>query len=91
MTRVMGHAAVYTHADTGATEAVTILADEFIGAIDDTRRAVFVLPYGAVTPEPKRGDYFVLSGETDRWYLVNLRNSLSGDWELRCEGRLERL
>ncbi|MCO5167875.1 MAG: hypothetical protein M9894_16145 [Planctomycetes bacterium] len=89
---VMGFAAEYVHADTGEAKQLRVLPDEFVGAIDDNRRALFTVRDTDFPAEkPARGDWFVLEGKTERWYVVNLRQSLAGDWELRTEGRIEHL
>ena len=88
----LGEAATLYHADGEASQAITVIFNEFVGFVDNRRRAVFTL-YGAdVTGDPvDRTDYFILSGETDRWTIVDVRDDKSGGIEVRADGTLTRL
>lgn len=89
--RALGETATLTHVDDQSTETVTVIFNEFVGAIDDRRRAIFTLAGGDVATTIQRGDYFVLSGETTRWTVTDVRDDKSGGLEIRCDGTLERL
>lgn len=91
LTRVMGSAATFTFAATAASETVSVIFNEFVGAVDARRRAIYTIAATGISAAPSRGDYFVLDGETDRWVVVDVRDSKAGDYELRCDGTLERL
>jgi hypothetical protein len=92
LTRALGEDATLHRADGAASQAITVIFNEFVGFVDDRRRAVFTI-YGADnTGDPlDRGDYFVLDGETDRWTIVDVRDDKSGGIEVRADGALERL
>ncbi len=83
----------YYATDPTSATAVTAVFNEQVGAIDGFRRAVFTVDADSApfsTTEPKRGDFFILSGDTDRWYVVDVRNDQAGAIELRCDGTLAR-
>ena len=82
--------ATYTVLTTGVSSLVTIIFNEQVGAVDSFRRAVFTADRDDFATPPDRGDYFVLSGETDRWVVIDVRDDKSGGYELRCDGTLER-
>ena len=86
-------ATFYYATDPSTGTAVTAVFNEQVGAIDGYRRAVFTVDADASpfsTTEPQRGDFFVLSGQTDRWVVVDVRNDQAGAIELRCDGTLAR-
>ncbi len=89
--RPLGEQATYTYAATGVSFAVTVIFNEFVGAIDDRRRAIFTVAAADFATPPDRGDYFVLAGETDRWTVLDVRDDKAGGIELRCDGTLGRL
>ena len=80
-----------TYAATGATLQLAAAFNEQVGFVDDQRRAVFTFDADDVVTAVERGDYFVLVGETDRWYAVDIRDDKAGGIEIRCDGYLERL
>lgn len=90
--RVMGQPATLTYASDGTTISVTICYLEFVGAVDDNRRAIFTVATADFNGTiPDRGDYFVLDNETDRWTVIDVRDDKAGSIELRCDGRGGRL
>lgn len=89
--RPLGETATYTYAASQATQPVLVIFNEFVGAIDDRRRAIFTVAAADFSPPPDRGDYFVLTGETDRWTVTDVRDDKAGGIELRCDGTLGRL
>lgn len=85
-------AAALTFAASGATLDLRVVFNEQVGFVDDQRRAVFTLDADDLTTGPiRRGDFFVLQGETDRWYAIDIRDDKAGAIEIRCDGYLERL
>lgn len=90
----LGEAATFYYAAAPSTGySVTPTFNEQVGAIDGFRRAVFTVDADAepfATTAPLRGDFFVLSGETDRWVVVDVRDDKAGAIELRCDGTLVR-
>src|SRR5688572_21554406 len=91
LARTLGEPATFTHVAMGVSESITVIFNEFVGAIDDRRRAIFTLQATELATPPDRGDYFVLSGETDRWTVLDVRDSKAGDYEIRADGTLGRL
>jgi hypothetical protein len=89
--RPLGESATFTHVATGTSLTVTVVFNEFVGAIDDRRRAIFTVATADFATSPDRGDYFVLSGATDRWTVLDVRDDQAGGMELRCDGTLGRL
>ena len=66
--------------------------NEFVGFVDDVRRAVWTFKGVDVTGvSVDRTDYFVLDGETDQWSIVDVRDDKAGGIEVRADGALERL
>jgi len=89
---VEGEDATLYRADGAASQAVVAIFNEFVGFVDDRRRAVWTLKGADITGDAvDRGDYFVLSGETDRWTIVDVRDDKAGGIEVRADGALERL
>lgn len=89
---VEGEAATLFRADGSASQAVTAIFNEFVGFVDDRRRSVWTLKGSDLTGSAlDRGDYFVLSGQTDRWTIVDVRDDQAGGVEVRADGALERL
>ena len=80
-----------TYASDGTSLTVQVAFNEQVGFVDDQRRAVFTFDADDTTTEIQRGDYFVLDGETDRWYAVDIRIDKAGAVEVRCDGYMERL
>lgn len=91
LSRTLGEAATFTYAATGASHAITVIFNEFVGATDQYRRAIFTFAGSQLPTPPERGDHFVLSGETARWTITDVRDSKTGDYEIRADGLLERL
>lgn len=89
--RAMAASATFTVARTGATSTVLVIFNEFVGAIDDRRRAIFTVASADFTTPPDRGDHFVLDGDTARWTVIDVRDDQAGGVELRCDGTLRRL
>lgn len=83
--------ATLTHLADASSYTIQVIFNEQVGFIDDIRRAVLVVDEDDVTQEIRRGDYFVLAGETDRWYCQNVRIDKIGTYEIRCDSYLERL
>lgn len=89
---VLGESATLYHADGEASQQITVAFNEFVGFVDDRRRAIFTIRASDVLGDPvDREDYFVLAGETDRWTVVDVRDDKAGGVELRCDGALGRL
>lgn len=89
--RSMATTAMFTYARTGVTVSVPVIFNEFVGAIDDRRRAIFTVAAADFSIPPDRGDFFVLEGETSRWTVLDVRDDQAGGIELRCDGTLRRL
>lgn len=89
--RSMGTPATFTYAADGSTATITVIFNEFVGAIDDRRRGIFTVAAADFTTPPDRGDHFVLEGDTDRWTVLDVRDDQAGGIELRCDGTLARL
>ena len=76
----------------GNPESFLAIFNEQVGAVDEIGRTVFTFRLAdAATPALDRGDWFVLPGETERWYIVNYRDDKSGGIEVRCDRKLVRL
>lgn len=66
-----GEDVTYTTAE-GSTSTVRLQVFRFfIGALDDVERGDAEIPKSETTPN--EGDYFVRSGETERWYIADIR------------------
>lgn len=89
--RPLGETATYTYAASQVTQTVVVIFNEFVGAVDDRSRAIFTVSAADFAPPPDRGDYFVLTGETSRWTVIDVRNDQAGGIELRCDSSLVRL
>lgn len=89
---VEGEAATLYYGDGSGNQAITVIFNEFVGFVDDRRRAIFTF-YGVdVTGvAANRNDYFVLAGETDQWSIVDVRDDKAGGIEVRADGALELL
>jgi hypothetical protein len=72
-------------------ESVVAIFNEQAGAVDENRRAIFTLKASDLGTPLERGDWFVLTGETDPWYVVDVRDDESGGIEVRCDGKLVRI
>jgi len=81
-----GDAVTYKTKDGTTVGGVTVLFNEFVGAVDDQARATFHasgLATNGIT-DPGEGDSFTLaSGEV--WYVVDVRDSKDDTLELRCD------
>jgi hypothetical protein len=84
--RVLGDQALYTQVNGTSLGLITIVFNEFVGAIDMKTRALFTAA-AADLPSPRRGDSFVLSGEA--WLIIDIRADEAGTYELRCDRPLE--
>ena len=84
-------AATLTHVVDGTTENFLVMFNEQVGFVDDRRRAVFTFDADDVLVAVDRGDFFVLDGDTERWYAVDIRDDKAGGIEIRCDATLERL
>lgn len=87
----LGQAAVLHRADGSATISLNVVFNEQVGFVDDRRRGVFFIDSDDVSDSLNRGDYFILDGETDRFTVVDVRDSKDGAMECRCDGTLTRL
>ena len=83
--------ATLTYAADGTTATLRVAFNEQVGFVDDRLRAVFTYDRDDVSTEVKRGDFFVLDGQTQRWYAVDIRDDKAGGIEIRCDATLERL
>lgn len=83
--------ATLTHIADDSSYSILVIFNEQVGFIDDIRRAVIIVDADDVQQVVDRGDYFVLDGETDRWYAQNVRIDKIGTYEIRCDSYLERL
>lgn len=86
---VLASTATYTVASSGADSEISVIFNEFVGAVDEFGRAIFTADRDDFSDAPVRGDYFVLAGETNRWVVVDVRDDKSGGYELRCDVTLE--
>lgn len=86
---VLAETATFTAASTGTETEISVIFNEFVGAVDEFGRAVFTADRDDFASAPKRGDYFVLAGETTRWWIVDVRDDKSGGYELRADVTLE--
>lgn len=81
-----GDSVTYKTRDGATVGGVTVLFNEFVGAVDDQARATFHasgLASNGIT-DPGEGDSFTLaSGE--KWYVVDVRDSKDDTLELRCD------
>jgi hypothetical protein len=77
-----GRSATYTPVDSSTGTAITVLFQEFVGAIDHIARAIFVVSSAVVTT-PRRGDKIALNGDT--WFVVDVRGDNTAAYELRCD------
>lgn len=76
----------------GTSQALYVIFNEFVGFVDDRRRAVWTWKAADVTiGTVDRGWYFVLDGETDQWSVVDVRDDKAGGIEARADGALEKL
>ena len=86
----LGETVTLTFPD-GTTQTLTSTFNEQVGFVDGLRRAVFTFTAGVLTvEEADRAQYLTLSGETDQWWIVDVRNDKSGGIEVRADGRLTR-
>lgn len=83
--------ATLTYAIDGTTKSLQVSFIEQVGAVDDRLRAVFTYDADDVDTEVQRGDFFVLSGQTQRWYAIDVRDDKAGGIEVRCDATMERL
>lgn len=68
-----GPTATYTTAEGVATAGIQLVTFRFfIGALDETERADVEISK-AVVSNPNEGDFFVITGESFRWYIVDIR------------------
>lgn len=77
----------------GASFAIRVIFNEQVGFIDNRQRAVWNmvrddLQTAGVTVA--RGHYFILSGETLRWTIVDLRDDKAGLIEVRADAAIVR-
>ena len=91
--RVEAETATLYRADGTASQTIYAIYNEQVGFVDDRRRAVWTFKAVDVTVAlaADRGDYFVLSGDTVRWTIVDVRDDKAGGIEVRADGALERL
>lgn len=81
----LGDVVTYVTVDGLTSKSVTVIFNEFVGAIDEKSRALVELTADATRgiAVPRRGDYFTLNSK--RWYVLDIRTSEVGEHELRCE------
>lgn len=92
MKKVEGESATLYYGDGSGSQAITAIFNEFVGFVDDRRRSVWTFKGVDVTGvAADRGDYFVLSGETDQWSIIDVRDDKAGGVEVRADGALGRL
>lgn len=82
--------ATLTYAADSTTATVSVAFVEQVGFVDDFLRAVFTFAAADITTDIARGDHFVLSGQTQRWYVVDVRDDKSGGIEVRADANIER-
>jgi len=91
LTGALGTTATLTYAATQTSQTIEVIFEEYVGAVDSVRRATFTVAEADLDTVPtQRVDYFVLSGETDRWTIVDVRDGKSGAVEFRADGKLTR-
>ncbi len=83
-------AATVTYAVDGTTATVNVSFIEQVGFVDDQLRAVFTYDRDDLTTALRRGDVFVLSGQTQKWTAVDIRDDKAGGIEVRCDAYIER-
>lgn len=83
--------ATLTYALDASTASLKVSFIEQVGFVDDRLRAVFTYDANDLTTALQRGDYFVLDGQTQRWFAVDIRDDESGGIEVRCDAYMERL
>ena len=87
----LGDLADYYPVVTGISQVLTVVFNEFVGAIDEKSRAIFTIASADVS-SPRRGDRFVITGgqfATEQWTVIDIRGDESGTYELRCDRSLE--
>lgn len=65
---------------------VTMVFNEFVGAIDEKGRGIFLVDadeYPSYPTAPRRGDKVVLNSRS--WYVVDVRQDETHTYELRCD------
>jgi len=83
-------ATYYVAADGGTTTySVTLPVFEQLGATDDIETWNFTLRASEVS-DPVEGDWVILTGETARLVIVNIKSHPNGDFVLRARTRIER-
>lgn len=85
----LGFEAAYTVIETAVTTTITVVFNEQIGAVDSKQRATVNFLRSEITPA--EGDYFVLSGETERWYIVDPQDDRVGMFQVRADHKKLRL
>lgn len=79
-------------AEDASTETFLCVFNEYVGAVDDDRRGLFTFRSSNLTGAlPERTDYLTVEGDTDRWYVRDVRDDKSGGIEIRADGKLSRL
>ena len=78
----LGETATYETVDGLTTLSLSVIFNEFVGAIDEKGRALFSIQQSDVNL-PRRGDKLTLSGKV--WYVVDFRTDEAGLHELRCD------
>lgn len=64
--------------------AVRMVFNEFVGAIDERGRAIFLCPTADYPGgNPRRGDAITINGRT--FFTVDVRKDETGNYELRCD------
>lgn len=63
---------------------VSMVFNEFVGAIDERGRAIFLCPTTTYPGgNPRRGDAITINSRT--FYAVDIRKDETGNYELRCD------
>lgn len=86
----LGDTVAYESVDEVNTFNITLVFNEFVGAIDRRARAIFTgasADFDAQSVTPRRQDKFTLAGDT--WSVIDVRYDNAGTYELRCDRTLE--
>lgn len=82
---INGDEATYTDVSAGTSKTVDVAFVEFVGAVDEIQRALFLVANSGTRgiTAPERGDTLLIDSVT--WTIIDIRSDLAGEWELRCD------
>ena len=70
---VHGDSVSFVHAQTGVTETVSVIFEEYVGATDELRYGIAHARVDDFSSSPERGDYFTIGGV--RWTLLKANDA----------------